>query len=80
MPMYEYHCEACQSDFEELVQPSQTDTFSPVCPECESSQVAKKFSAIAKPHHQNKQSAADCATGNCGLPDPPCAGGMCGLG
>lgn len=46
MPIYEYHCETCQDDFEVLVRTS-ADRDHVACPSCESGQVTKKFSAFA---------------------------------
>jgi putative FmdB family regulatory protein len=40
MPIYEYHCEACQQDFECLVLGSDT----PVCPKCNGENVNRLMS------------------------------------
>ncbi|HNT30379.1 MAG TPA: zinc ribbon domain-containing protein [bacterium] len=80
MPLFEYVCSKCHTSFEELVQPHQTDSFSPRCPACNSSSVSKKLSIIAKPTTEvSNQSASSCASGNCPLANSPCAHGMCGL-
>ena len=44
MPIYEFTCEACGTDFEELVFGSSEDV---PCPDCESSKVKRKMSAFA---------------------------------
>ena len=45
MPIYEYHCRACQADFEELVlSPSQADHV--VCSRCHGSEVERKVSVV----------------------------------
>lgn len=44
MPLYEYVCERCSSDFEKLMRLSDP---TPACPECGSDQVKKKVSAAA---------------------------------
>ena len=43
MPIYEYVCRECDSEFEELVQGSTQ----PRCPACNSSELEKKFSSFA---------------------------------
>ena len=43
MPIYEYECRECRTDFELLVRASAT----PVCPTCESTSLDKRLSAFA---------------------------------
>ena len=43
MPIYEYSCRACSKEFEALVRGSKV----PVCPECQSEDLEKKFSLPA---------------------------------
>ncbi|PXW94365.1 putative FmdB family regulatory protein [Sphaerotilus hippei] len=43
MPMYEYHCRACQAEFELLVRSSTV----PACPQCGSAELEKVVSRIA---------------------------------
>lgn len=43
MPIYEYDCEKCGHRFEQLVRADEEVA----CPECESEQVAKRFSVFA---------------------------------
>ncbi len=43
MPIYEYDCEKCGHRFEQLVRADEQVA----CPECESDQVAKRFSVFA---------------------------------
>lgn len=70
MPIYEYRCEACGHDFEELVR-SSDDTVP--CPECDSEQVGRKLSVFAfKSKGSDRPSASSahsscsgCASGNC---------------
>ncbi len=46
MPLYEYHCNQCSTDFE--VRRSFSDTGTPECPVChETAMVVRKFSAPA---------------------------------
>lgn len=75
MPLFEFHCAKCESDFEELL-PSAEAATDVVCPTCQSQRVAKKFSTFGV------ASAAPAKT--CGGDDSPCrgcchAGGACGL-
>jgi len=43
MPIYDYHCSACQADFELLVRSSST----PACPHCASTALERQLSRIA---------------------------------
>jgi putative FmdB family regulatory protein len=45
MPIYEFHCEACEHDSEILVR--STDWKNTECPHCGSKKLAKKFSTFA---------------------------------
>jgi len=45
MPIYEFHCEACERDSEILVR--STDWKNAECPHCGSKKLAKKFSTFA---------------------------------
>jgi putative FmdB family regulatory protein len=46
MPLYEYHCEACEKDVELLLQRHDT---SPRCPECGSKEMKKLLSIVGSP-------------------------------
>jgi putative FmdB family regulatory protein len=46
MPLYEYHCNDCNEDFEKMVRFSEADQ-SPVCPTCQSRDTSKKISRVA---------------------------------
>lgn len=65
MPIYEYACRTCGSDFEKLVRSaSASDDIS--CPECASPDVKKKlstFAAKAAGGSASSTSAASCAPG-----------------
>ena len=67
MPIYEYTCNACQRDFETLVRSDSV----PDCPECGSTDLAKKLSvfATASSPGENRQSMGPC--GSCGHSDGP---------
>lgn len=46
MPLYEYHCNECGSEFEKMVRFSEANQL-PACPNCSSPQTRKKLSAVA---------------------------------
>lgn len=46
MPLYEYICSKCGTDFEKMVRFSEADQ-SQACPECQSPDTRKKISRIA---------------------------------
>ena len=62
MPIFEYSCRKCSSEFEVLVQ----GTAQAVCPSCESADLEKKLSGFAVVG--NTEPAAPCQT-----QDMPCA-------
>ena len=74
MPVYEYTCASCGTDFEELVLGSEI----PSCPECSGVDLQKRFSAFAvRPDGVAPESpAADASCGTCGDPRGP---GACSL-
>jgi putative FmdB family regulatory protein len=43
MPIYDYQCQSCQAEFEQLVRPSST----PTCPQCGSLALQRLVSRIA---------------------------------
>jgi putative FmdB family regulatory protein len=45
VPIYEFDCRQCGARFEELVRAGETAP----CPECESSEVERRFSQIGEP-------------------------------
>ena len=64
MPIYEYHCESCDSDFETLVLTSADDDTE--CPECSGKDVKKLMSAgCVRPN--------GIPTGAGGFKEPNCA-------
>jgi putative FmdB family regulatory protein len=77
MPLYEYTCDQCDSEFELLFR-SASDQ--PACPTCGGTQVAKRLSVPAA--HSGKSSLPVCEMprgGGCGLPQ--CGTGGCqGMG
>lgn len=69
MPIYEYTCETCQSDFELLVRGDEK----PSCPECGNSKIEKQWSVPAAPNSSGELPMAD--PGTCGRPQ--CGQGGC---
>ena len=47
MPIYEYHCSDCSTDFEKLIRFSDPHQNSPECPGCQSENTSKKLSVIS---------------------------------
>jgi putative FmdB family regulatory protein len=78
MPLYEYTCEKCDSDFELLIR-SASDQ--PACPTCGTAKVIKQLSVPAA-HVAGGNALPVCETprgGGCGLPQ--CGtGGCAGMG
>ena len=61
MPLYEYECKTCESTFEILQSLNEADD-ELACPECDSFDTAKVFSAIAS--IGSAKSAAACCIGS----------------
>ena len=75
MPLYEYSCRKCESEFELLIRGSEQ----PECPECHSTKLEKLFSVPAA-HTQGSRDLPICnpaPSGGCGLPQ--CGMGGCGM-
>lgn len=72
MPLYEYHCKACDRDFEKrrAIQDADAPT---QCPECDSAEVTRKLSLFIA---LNKSDAGAPSYGDGG----GCCGGSCGCG
>ena len=60
MPIYEYRCSGCGTEFERLVRASDT----PQCPSCHGHALDKKLSVFATASSQG--SAAEAVPGPCG--------------
>jgi putative FmdB family regulatory protein len=77
MPIYEYSCDSCSSEFELLVRGSEK----PACPDCGSTRLEKLLSVPAA-HTGGSKSLPICESpvrgGGCGLPQ--CGSGSCGFG
>lgn len=73
MPIYEYSCQSCRREFETLVRSDSV----PSCPECGSTDLAKRLSVFATastPGEARHAAVGPC--GSCGHPDGP---GACAL-
>lgn len=70
MPLFEYHCHACQEEFEALVTAKAAEVVR--CPKCDSTEVSKQFGLPSA-----KVVAGGPAT-NCRGDGPPCGAVGCG--
>ena len=69
MKLYDFHCNQCGHEFEELVR----ELVDARCTACTSSDVARKLSTFAVGGSRGE-------AGGGGSAGPGCSGGMCGLG
>jgi putative FmdB family regulatory protein len=69
MPIYNYRCTACGSEFEQLVR---SDT-KVACPECRGRKVDRLMSLTARPASTGRASGPDLSRLG-----PPSGGGCCG--
>lgn len=80
MPIFEYKCSDCGSQYDVLHKGAENPDIVQ-CPSCESRSYVKKFSTFAAATGGSVSSAPSCEGGSCGVPSyNSCAGGMCGLG
>jgi putative FmdB family regulatory protein len=64
MPLYEYNCKSCGSDFEKRVSFAEAD-ISPECPECDSPETHKRISLFAS-HGASVSGGASLSSAGCG--------------
>lgn len=64
MPLYEYHCNECDHEFEKLVRFSEAN-LSPTCPVCQSQNTQKKISTVAS-FSSSVGGGSPSAGGGCG--------------
>ena len=76
MPIYEYECDDCQKNFEELVRGNSEPK---KCPACGSTAIHRKLSVPANPHAAGSGCAARDA-GVCSPETAPACGCGCGCG
>ena len=77
MPLYEYVCRACDTDFETLVPASRRDAADTACPRCGAAKTARKISLTAQTVvKEGSGSGGSAQPFNCGAPGG-CCGGAC---
>jgi len=74
MPIYEYHCEDCDSSFETLVQPGHQDETQ--CPSCTGVKIVREMSVFAS--RGGNSEAEPNSTGAAMMKGDGCCGGSCG--
>jgi len=76
MPLYEYACKSCSSQFEVLVRTSET----PECPSCQGTDLERRLSVFAA-HTGGSETAkaAPYAPGPCGSCGDPRGPGACSM-
>lgn len=71
MPMYEFVCNQCGHEFEELVRTSR-DQHAAKCPECGGQKPTRKLSVFSARTAAAPAMPAGGACGRCGDPNGPC--------
>ncbi len=69
MPLFGYHCDKCETEFELLVRSDSK----PKCPECGSAKLVKLASAFA-PMESGPKCDFSSACGSGAMPGSPCGG------
>ena len=64
MPLYEFHCDACSSDFEVYLH-SVSQRIKPECPECKSNRIHKKFSSFGVNSKSAGGASSSPSSGGC---------------
>lgn len=79
MPLYEYVCRDCRTDFEALVPASRRDGQEAACPQCGATRTARKISLMAQPVIKGGgRSGGSSEPFDCGA-SGGCCGGACGV-
>lgn len=73
MPIYEFICRSCKTDFEKLVPASMRDAVE--CPDCGSGKTARKISLSAPVQVKVGSTKASSSFEGCGAAN--CCGGAC---
>ncbi|MBS0242668.1 MAG: zinc ribbon domain-containing protein [Proteobacteria bacterium] len=73
MPIFGFHCDACENEFETLV----TSFEITACPECESTKLTRQLSRIARPRAGDSDAGASSMTSPAMSSGPCCGGGAC---
>jgi len=77
MPIYEYRCEKCSSEFEVLTSFAERDR-AQVCPTCESTRTRVQVSSFAS--FGTAEGAPSLGPGTLNAAGGGCCGGSCGCG
>lgn len=72
MPIYGFHCDACNNEFQTLVRSDETAE----CPSCGSTHLTRMLSLIAQPNRGGDTGSGYSASADA----PPCASGSCCFG
>ena len=75
MPIFEYECKECKSQFELLVR---SDTHI-ACPRCDSERLVKRLSLFSAQTKRPAEAVPACHTGECGCDLGRCGSGLCGV-
>jgi putative FmdB family regulatory protein len=67
MPIYEYNCRKCATDFEQFLLSTQEPV---ACPKCASQEVARKLSIFSAPGNRSESEAS--SGGGCGCTPQTC--------
>jgi len=73
MPIYEYHCQACDHDFERLVFSAAAER-ELKCPECQSGNIEKQFSSFCGRTQTEGGGTRSLSSGCSGCHASSCAG------
>jgi putative FmdB family regulatory protein len=63
MPIYEFHCNECSAEFEELVDSRPESISAVVCPKCKSRDIKRKLSMFSSGSSDDYSRAPNCAPG-----------------
>jgi putative FmdB family regulatory protein len=77
MPIYEYKCEACGGNYEQMRRMSEADN-GMECPSCKSHEVNRQLSSFATTSGTPDRAPARMGGGGCGM--GACGTGGCGFG
>jgi len=77
MPIYEFTCNACGSEFELVMLPGEKSA--PRCPDCGGAELEKRFSVFSTPRNPAPAQGRTCCGREERCASPPCeADGSCG--
>jgi putative FmdB family regulatory protein len=78
MPIYEYHCDTCDHEFEHLAKSMSASGEAVQCPQCSSKKTGRKLSvfAVSGAKASAQKSSGHVHSGGCGCGRPH---GSCGM-